>query len=68
MVVYIWLHTQSAKHLLDNYKRLNSCLSETLAYLSFGDIHEDGKAGHVVTLAADVCGVPEGQFTAFRGP
>lgn len=37
-------------------------------YLSFGDVHENGKAGHVVTLAADVAVVPVEQLTSFGGP
>lgn len=37
-------------------------------YLSFGDVHEHGKAGHVVTLTADVAAVPVEQLTSFGGP
>lgn len=37
-------------------------------YLSFGDVHENGKAGHVVTLTADVAVVPVQQLTSFGGP
>lgn len=37
-------------------------------YLSFGDVHENGKAGHVVTLTADVAVVPVEQLTSFGGP
>lgn len=37
-------------------------------YLSFGNVHENGKAGHVVTLTADVAVVPVEQLTPFGGP
>lgn len=37
-------------------------------HLSLRDVHEHGETGHVVTLAADVGGIPEEQLTALRGP
>lgn len=42
--------------------------SEVGRYLSFGNVHEDGKAGHVVALAADVAVVPVEHFAALGGP
>lgn len=39
-----------------------------VSYLSFGDVHENGKAGHVVTLTTDVAVVPVEQLTSFGGP
>lgn len=37
-------------------------------YLSLGNVHEHGEAGHVVTLTADVAVVPVEHLTAFSGP
>lgn len=37
-------------------------------YLSFRDVHENGKAGHVIALAADVGVVSEDEVTAFGRP
>lgn len=41
---------------------------DTLFYLSFGDVHEHCKAGHVVTLTTYVAVVPVEQLTSFGGP
>lgn len=37
-------------------------------YLSLGDVHEHGEAGHVVALTADVAVVPVEHLTAFSRP
>lgn len=37
-------------------------------YLSLGDIHEHGEAGHVVTLTANVAVVPVEHLAAFSRP
>lgn len=37
-------------------------------YLSFGDVHEHSRAGHVTALAADVSAVPEHQLTPLGRP
>lgn len=37
-------------------------------HLSPGDVHKHGKAGHVVTLAADVGAVSEDHLTALCWP
>lgn len=37
-------------------------------HLSLGDVHEYGKAGHVVTLTTDVAVVPVEHLTSFSGP
>lgn len=39
-----------------------------MPYLSFGNIHEHGEAGHMVALAADMGFVSEGELTALGGP
>ena len=39
-----------------------------LHYLSLGNVHEHGEAGHVVTLTADVGVVPVEHLAAFGGP
>lgn len=37
-------------------------------YLSFGNVHQHSKTGHVVTLTANVGVVPVEHLAAFRGP
>lgn len=37
-------------------------------YLSLGDVHEHGEAGHMVALAADVAAVPVEHLATFGGP
>lgn len=48
------------------YKRLGTMLLFQSQYLSLGDIHKHGKAGHVIALAADVGVVSGDEVTTFR--
>lgn len=63
-----WRRIQRRQVKLWKWVVLHGCSGTSWLYLSLRNVHQDGKAGHVVALAADVAVVPVEHFAASGGP